>query len=687
MDRNHNGRRIGVLLFFIIIAGAIYFWEENHVRLLFAGISPFPEDDYWNTLVNALLRDVLLLIAAGLLFLRRKRIPDRVQRYFPAVVLGAAYLGFAWYMQQKLALDPYFLTTLAIFAGLLNNIVLVILAAVWYHHNPSRLNKAFYFAVYFLCAVAILMDVVYFWQTSMHVQAVFFRNFNIYAIQGVMSSFSKTQLKEIGGCILAILLLFRVTKPRRHKPNVAWALLAVLGFTLLFNLLYFTGSQLGLYALHESGFWSEEQIEKSRQEYRDMLVTPIAMNIISKAAFNKEKVIQATQHKKKELTEKDKEWMYKLGVMRKQSSQPLPSPAYDRIVMLVLESVHRDYIHFYNKDIPAEATPYLDSLIKRYPRIDNYYSSAIPTTEGLNATFRSQLLFDGDVDGADKPSLFRSMQANGFDGYFQSASSRYYNSEFRQYTEQFGMAHYEAREDLENAGYSGASGWGFHNDEMYRRTLEQLKKLKGQKFFYVTKTLDMHQPYPFYATKWADTPESFRNNQIVSIHGMYWVDCTLKAFFKAAEEAGLMDERTLFIITSDHNPHSGGEYTELVKNEKDRQSIAPIPLIFVSKNLAPLENLDNSAYSSQIDIAPTLLCLQGIQPPQRFIGRNLLQQYKEPDCALGFFGDKAYYFSRDMQFVDKIDEPYPQHEYEDALANYVMYTYYVSGLPGDKLQE
>ncbi len=63
MDRNHNGKRIGVLLFFIIIAGAIYFWEDNHVRLLFAGISPFPEDDYWNTLVNALLRDVVLLIA------------------------------------------------------------------------------------------------------------------------------------------------------------------------------------------------------------------------------------------------------------------------------------------------------------------------------------------------------------------------------------------------------------------------------------------------------------------------------------------------------------------------------------------------------------------------------------------------------------------------------------------------
>ena len=684
MDWKRNGKRFGVLLLFLIIAGAIYFWEDEHTRQLFASITPFPEGDYWETLINALLRDLVLLIVGGLLLLRRKRIPDRLQRYFPAVVLGASYLGFAWYMQQKLALDPYFLTTLGILAGLMNNIVPVILAAVWYHQDPSKKNKILYFAVYVFCAVMLLMDVVYFWQTSMHVQAVFFRNFNIYAIQGVMSSFSKWQLMEIAGCILAVFLLFRVTKPRRHKPNAAWALLAVLGSTLLCNLLYFTGSQVVLYALHESGLWSEEQIEKSRQEYRDMLVTPIAMNVVSKAAFNKEKVILATQHKKKELTEKDKEWMYKLGVMRKQASRPLPAPAYDRIVMLVLESVHRDYIHFYNEEIPAEATPYLDDLLKRYPRVDNYYSSAVPTTEGLNALFRSQLLFDGDVDGQDKPSLFRSLQENGFDGYFQSASSRYYNHEFRQYTEQFGMAHYEAREDLEEAGYSGASGWGFHNDEMYRRTIEQLKKLKGLKFFYVTKTLDMHQPYPYYATKWADTPEAFRDNQIVTIHGMYWVDCTLRAFFKAAEEAGLVDDRTLFIITSDHNPHSGGEYMELVKKEKDRQSIAPIPLIFVSRNLAPLENLDNSAYSSQIDIAPTLLCLQGIQPPERFIGRNLLQQYPEPDFALGFFGDKAYYFSRELQFVDKIDEPYPQYEYEDALANYVMYTYYVSGLPGDK---
>ena len=126
--------------------------------------------------------------------MRRKRIPDRLQRYFPAVVLGVSYLGFAWYMQQKLALDPYFLTTLAVLAGLMNNIVLVILAAVWYHRNPTTGNKVLYFAVYFFCAFLMLLDSIYFWQTSMHVQAVFFRNFNIYAIRGSCLPFRRRRL-------------------------------------------------------------------------------------------------------------------------------------------------------------------------------------------------------------------------------------------------------------------------------------------------------------------------------------------------------------------------------------------------------------------------------------------------------------------------------------------------------------
>ncbi len=675
------GRPGGRTVLTVLFCAAVFWAENEHAAALFKGIEPFPFGDYMERLVNALLRDVFVLLLAGLLWFRRKRIPDRLRRYEPAVVLGVLYLVFAGFICSKMALDPFFLTTMAIPAGLMNNVAIVLLAGIWYHRNPVRRNGVLYFAIYYVCAIIMLTDMIYFWQTSMHVQDIFFRNFNIYSIEGIFSSFSKKEVGAIAAFLAALWAAFRLPAPQRHKPNTPWALMVVLGYTMAFNLLYLSASQLALSALHESGLWSEEQVEKSRREFRDMLVTPIVPNFVGKAVFKKEKNQLRTARKTRSLTEKDKGLLYRLGVMRHEPFRVNREPAYDRIVLIIFESVHRDYLHIYNKNIPKEATPYLDGLVRTYPHVDHYYSSAIPTTEGLNATFRSQLLFDGDVGGRDKPSLFRSLAQHGYESYFQSASSRYYNSEFREYTEQFGMTHYEAREDLEKAGYTGASGWGFHNDQMYRRMLEQLKKLKGQRFLYVTKTLDMHQPYPYYATRWEDTPEPFRNNQIVTIHGMYWVDRTLQHFFSEALKEGLFDERTLYIVTSDHNPHSGGEYTKLVADPKDRQSIAPIPLIFISKNVEPLRNLRYSTYASQIDLAPTLLCLMGIQPPERFIGRNLLQDYYEPDNALGFFGDKAYYFSRSLSFVDKVDEPYPVHDYEDSLANFVMYTYYRNSLP------
>ena len=110
--------------------------------------------------------------------------------------------------------------------------------------------------------------------------------------------------------------------------------------------------------------------------------------------------------------------------MRKSEEKAEPKASYDRIVMLVLESVHRDYMHYYNENIPAEATPYLDSLLEKYPHLDHYYSSAVPTTQGLNATFRSHLIYDPDLPGEAQPSIFRSVQQAGWRGIFMNASSQ-----------------------------------------------------------------------------------------------------------------------------------------------------------------------------------------------------------------------------------------------------------------------
>ena len=660
-----------VIVLFLLIAGAVE-WKLAYDN--FGALDPMPVEEFGFEIFNHLLRDCLLGLIVWTMYFRRKRLPDRMRRYFPVVVIGLMYIGVACFMVYQLSLDKGAQTTLAIIAGINNNILLVLLAAMCYYKWPNIIMKGIYFVVYVFTALTLLFDAFYFWQTSMHVESVLFQNLNIYAIKGVLATTSNILLAATVGAVALVLLLFRVPKPSKRKPNFVWSLLCVAMFTI--------GLNLADKLLLSGGMWCVEEIigsyitienEKTRLIYRNMLSVPINLNFISKALFDTDKMASAKHVEMRELTDKDKKTLHKLGIDIPKPAVAKIAPQYDRVVLLILESMHRDYINYYNANIPEKATSYLNQLVIRYPHLNKFYSSAVPTTQGLNATFRSHIIMDKDLPGKGTPSLFRVAQAAGYKGIFMNASSQYYANELREYPDQFGMQEYIAKEQLEKFGYTGASGWGYHNDVMYEHTLRILEENRGKKLLLVTKTLDMHQPYPYTGYRWEEMPEGVRDNPNVTVRGVYWVDKTIEHFFKEAEKRGLMDERTLFLITSDHNPHSGGEYTKLVEKANDKLSIAPIPLLFISKNLAPLDELRTNEYASQIDLAPTLLYLMGLDIPEKFMGRNLLQPTRMP-FALGYFGGKAFYWSSKQHFVDQMDNPTPNDD-EDALSNYIIHNY------------
>ena len=660
-----------VIVLFLLIAGAVE-WKLAYDN--FGALDPMPVEEFGFEIFNHLLRDCLLGLIVWTMYFRRKRLPDRLRRYFPVVVIGLMYIGVACFMVYQLSLDKGAQTTLAIIAGINNNILLVLLAAMCYYKWPNILMKSIYFVVYVFTALTLLFDAFYFWQTSMHVESVLFQNLNIYAIKGVLATTSNILLAATVGAVALVLLLFRVPKPSKRKPNFVWSLLCVAMFTI--------GLNLADKLLLSGGMWCVEEIigsyitienEKTRVIYRNMLSVPINLNFISKALFDTDKMASAKHVEMRELTDKDKKTLHKLGIDIPKPAVAKIVPQYDRVVLLILESMHRDYINYYNANIPEKATSYLNQLVIRYPHLNKFYSSAVPTTQGLNATFRSHIIMDKDLPGKGTPSLFRVAQTAGYKGIFMNASSQYYANELREYPDQFGMQEYIAKEQLEKFGYTGASGWGYHNDVMYEHTLRILEENRGKQLLLVTKTLDMHQPYPYTGYRWEEMPEGVRDNPNVTVRGVYWVDKTIEHFFKEAEKRGLMDERTLFLITSDHNPHSGGEYTKLVEKANDKLSIAPIPLLFISKNLAPLDELRTNEYASQIDLAPTLLYLMGLDIPEKFMGRNLLQPTRMP-FALGYFGGKAFYWSSKQHFVDQMDNPTPNDD-EDALSNYIIHNY------------
>ena len=660
-----------VIVLFLLIAGAVE-WKLAYDN--FGALDPLPVEEFGFEIFNHLLRDCLLGLIFWTMYFRRKRLPDRLRRYFPVVVIGLMYVGVACFMVYQLSLDKGVQTTLAIIAGINNNILLVLLAAMCYYKCPNLLMKSIYFVAYVFTALTLIFDAFYFWQTSMHVESVLFQNLNIYAVKGVLATTSNILLAAIVGGIAIVLLLFQVPKPSKRKPNFVWSLLCVAMFTIGLNLADKLILRGGMWCVEEIiGSYITIENEKTRLIYRNMLSVPINLNFLSKALFDTDKMASAKHVEMRELTEKDKKTLHKLGIDVPKQAVKKIAAQYDRVVLLILESMHRDYINYYNENIPEKATPYMNQLVIRYPHMNRFYSSAVPTTQGLNATFRSHIIMDKDIPGKGTPSLFRVAQAAGYKGIFMNASSQYYANELREYPEQFGMQEYIAKEQLEKFGYTGASGWGYHNDVMYEHTLRVLEENRDKKLLLVTKTLDMHQPYPYTGYRWEEMPEGVRDNPNVTVRGVYWVDKTLEYFFKEAEKRGLMDERTLFLITSDHNPHSGGEYTKLVEKANDKLSIAPIPLIFISKNLGPLDELRTNEYASQIDLAPTLLYLMGLEVPEKFMGRNLLQRARVP-FALGYFGGKAFYWSDKKHFVDQMDNPNPNDD-EDALSNYIIHNY------------
>ena len=149
-------RSIILVILLLLFAAEAFFARQFYIEIV-----PFPEDEWWMTVVNNCLRDLLLAGVAGLLYFRRNRLVDRTKRYFPVVVLGVLYLLIAGFMVSQLSLDKGFLTVLAILTGLNNNIVLVLLAAMCYHKWPSAIMKAVYFAVYFFTALTMIFDAFY----------------------------------------------------------------------------------------------------------------------------------------------------------------------------------------------------------------------------------------------------------------------------------------------------------------------------------------------------------------------------------------------------------------------------------------------------------------------------------------------------------------------------------------------
>ena len=369
------------------------------------------------------------------------------------------------------------------------------------------------------------------------------------------------------------------------------------------------------------------------------------------------KVIKKKTNLQMDYTDKEKDFLTDNGLLPVHNKNK-KEPVFNKVIMIVLESFAYEYIHAVNPDIPAEASPCFDYLLNNYPHLNNLFTSDFPTLQGFNAILSSKIPFNEDNNNKQDYN-FVSIFNNSGDKetlYINGVSKAYGNEKFI-FEKIFGFNTLVFYEDLmpnypEPKGYV----WGYEDIVIYSEVCQILKKIKNDQFFMAIKLINGHQPISYKIVNNKNQPVVIKSHSSEIIKGIYDADNLLKSFIDYCESNKLIDDKTLVIITSDHYPPLGYGHTDLIKSDYHFQ-LGKLPLIFYSKNKEVFKNLNQDLLCCQLDIAPTLCELLGLDIPKEYMGQSLLSENFKPR-SIGILNNETVFFqSEKLNFSENLINP------------------------------
>lgn len=295
---------------------------------------------------------------------------------------------------------------------------------------------------------------------------------------------------------------------------------------------------------------------------------------------------------------------------------------YTRVILIASESLSNKYLHHFNPQIPAEASRPLDKLFEHYPSASLRHVS-LSTLYGLSVIFTSHPFVKLAYENGYPFSFVRMLQARGFHTAFLRGANETYMDEnilFKQagFNEVIGATYFQTRPDY--AKY--IDWWGLLDRKLFDYAVEYLSAHRHEPTFITLLTVDSHVPLG----RLDYLGETY--NEIA--HPAYEVPTLPRAFarfgqdverFLAALQANrLLDDNTLILIMPDHPSYSNTPTNDLFSPFKPEFDNLPFIIITQHKITAPITN---NPLASQLDIAPTVLDLLNITPPQGMFGHSL----------------------------------------------------------------
>lgn len=293
------------------------------------------------------------------------------------------------------------------------------------------------------------------------------------------------------------------------------------------------------------------------------------------------------------------------------------------VVLISVESLSAYFSGAYGA--ADSLTPQLDALAPQALQFDRLYASGTRTVRGLEALALSLPPTPGEsiVKRPNNENLFSLASVFNAKGYESQFLYGGYGA-FDNMNYFFGHNGYEVRDRAAIApeNIHQANIWGVADEDLYSLALDEFDRLhaQGKPFFAHVMTTSNHRPYTF-PTGRVDAPQGKRESAV------RYTDWALGDLLRRARSKPWFDD-TVFVITADHCASSGGIASLPVFRYH-------IPLwIYSPRHVAP-GRVDR--LMSQIDIAPTVLGLLGMNYRSRFYGADLFRL--EPGRERAFIGN------------------------------------------------
>lgn len=325
-------------------------------------------------------------------------------------------------------------------------------------------------------------------------------------------------------------------------------------------------------------------------------------------------------------------------------SIPGPTVARQNLVIIVEESLGAEFVGSLGG---LDLTPNLDAMADDGIWFENLYATGVRSARGLEAIVSgftptpARSVVKLPKSQRNFFTLAQLLAAAGYETSFIYGGESQFDN-MRRFFMNNGFQHVIDEADYQDPVFRGT--WGVSDEDLFQRAHTDFSRDHEQPFFSLVFTSSNHSPFQFPDGR----VEPYGEDKNTVNNAVRYADYAVGKFIEDARSSDYWDN-TVILIVADHNSRVYG--SEVIPVERFH-----IPGIILGGRIEPAVF---RPVASQIDLAPTLLSLIGVEGAHPMIGHDLSrpEMRVNPGRAIMQFNGTQAYMEGDELVVLQKDLP------------------------------